>query len=356
MGVSWSGWEGSSGILWGLIVTSAVLTLLSLVMATIAVAAHLASKRRKQARRRDVDAWRRRLLDVLAGDAPPESLTDQVPAPKRRRFLAFLVPYATTVRGKAQEAIQDVARPFLPAIEPDLKHRGAMVRAQAARRIGLLGSKEQAPALSEVLDDASDFVASIAFRHLARWSEPDDAPRLLDTVRRLTRADRGRLVSSLVELGEGAAPFLREELANEARTPFERVVCAETLRWMSDGDAASVAADLLAAGDLDSELTAALLRLVRRVGGARHASAVRRYCRAEVPFVRIQATRALGQLGGESDGALLADRVRNDPSRWVALSAAQSLAGLGRTDELRQLKDSDHARSAIATDLLPTET
>lgn len=319
---------------------------------------HLAAKWRKQARRQDREQWQQALLDVLAGAVPPEYLSDQVGLAQRRRFLSFLVEHATTVTGSAMERIRAVARPFLQFAEKDLRAGPRMVRAQAVRRIGLLGGPDYIPVLDEALDDRSDFVSFIAFQHLARWSGPDEAPRLLGAVSRLSRVDRVQLVSALVEVGEEAAPLFREELRNEDRTPFERAVCAETLRWLGDGDAASVATDLLNATDPDSELTAALLRLLRRVGvgGPRDAAIIHQYCRSDVPFIRIQATRALGQLGGERDVSILVDRVQNDPSRWVALSAAQSLADLGRTDELRRLSANGQGQaSTIASDLLPAE-
>ncbi|MFB6097770.1 MAG: HEAT repeat domain-containing protein [Salinibacter sp.] len=350
-----SGWGfGDNGVLWAIVVACGVFTLLSLAMATTAVVAHLVSKRRARTRKRDKAAWRRLLLDILAGDAPPEALSNRVEMANRHRFLSFLVSYAITIRGREHQTLREVARPFLPSVERDLQDRSPMIRAQAVQRLGLLGDSEtHAPLLRDALDDPSQFVGGVAFRHLAKWSDPDDVPLLLEAVRRLSRADRTQLVASLVELGENAAPFLRTALADDERTRFEREVCAETLRWLGDVDAASVAADLLATTDPPPELTAALLRLLRRVGGTRHASIVRPYCDDEVPFVRIQAARALGQLGESSDGALLAERVRTDPSRWVALSAAQSLAELGRTDQLRQLRDAASDRGPIAADLLP---
>lgn len=346
----------SWGVLWLLIVGCGALTVLALGLSIVAVASHLASKRRKRTRRQDREQWQQALLDVLAGAVPPEYLSDQVSLSQRRRFLSFLVEHATMVTGNALERIRAVARPFLPTTEKDLQAGFRMVRAQAVRRIGLLGGADYTDTLDEALDDRSDFVAFIAFQHLARWSGPDEAPRLLDAVSRLSRVDRVQLVSALVEVGEEAAPFFREELRNEDRTLFERVVCAETLRWLGDGDAAPVASDLLKAPDADPELTAALLRLLGRVGSAQHAVVVRSHCRSDVSFVRIQATRALGQLGGEKDVACLTDRIQNDPSRWVALSAVQSLADLGRTDELRRLSTHGGDRaSTIASDLLPAE-
>lgn len=347
----------SSTVLWGLIIASLVLAAFSLALVVTAVAAHFASKNRKQTRQQNLEQWQQTLVDVLAGDTPPKLLSDRVSPSQRNQFLSFLVAYATTVRGRALKRIREVARPLLPTAEKNLRAGSRMVRAQAVRRIGLLGGPERAGVLDEALDDNSEFVALIAFRHLAEWVDPEDAPRLLNAVPHLSRSDRVQLVSALVEVGEEAAPFFRTELCNEERSVFERVVCAETLRWLGDGDAAPVAADLLIApADSDPELTAALLRLLRRVGSPRHAEVVRPHCRADVPFVRIQATRALGQLGEDRDASLLADRVQNDPSRWVALSAAQSLAELGRTDQLRHLSESGSDRASIAADLLPTET
>jgi HEAT repeat protein len=351
------GWLGEGwGVLRLLIVGCGALTVLALGLSVAAVVSHLAAKWRKQARRQDREQWQQALLDVLAGAVPPEYLSDQVGLAQRRRFLSFLVEHATTVTGSALERIRAVARPFLQFAEKDLRAGPRMVRAQAVRRIGLLGGPDYIPMLEEALDDRSDFVSFIAFQHLARWSGPDEAPRLLGAVSRLSRVDRVQLVSALVEVGEEAAPLFREELRNEDRTPFERAVCAETLRWLGDGDAAPVAFDLLKTPDADPELTAALLRLLSRVGSAQHAVVVRSHCRSDVSFVRIQATRALGKLGGEEDVACLTDRIRNDPSRWVALSAAQSLADLGRTDELRRLSANGEGQaSTIASDLLPAE-
>ncbi|MFB6279158.1 MAG: HEAT repeat domain-containing protein [Salinibacter sp.] len=342
-----------SGVLWGLIIASLVLTAFSLVLGLTAVAAHFTSKNQKRTRQQNREQWRQALVDVIVGDASPQALSDQVEPSQRNQFLSFLVVYATTVRGQALERIREVARPLLSTAEKNLHARSRMVRAQAVRRIGLLGGRERAGVLDDALDDNSEFVALIAFRHLAEWSGPNDAPRLLNAVPHLSRADRVQLVSALVEVGEEAAPFFRKELRSGERSVFERVVCAETLRWLGDGDAAPVAVDLLKTSDPDPELTAALLRLLRRVGNPRHAPIVRRHCRADVPFVRIQATRALGQLGEDQDASLLADQVQNDPSRWVALSAAQSLAELGRTDQLRRLSESGDDRASIAADLLP---
>ncbi len=343
----------SSGVLWALIIASGVLTILSLTLVITAVVAHLLSKRRTQTRQRDLERWQQTLLDILAGDTPPETLSDQVEASQRRRFLSFLVAYATTVKGRALTRIRAVARPFLSITKKNLHAGSRMVRAQTVRQIGLLGGEDYAPVLDEALDDRSDFVSFIAFQHLAKWVGPDEAPRLLDTVPHLSRVDRVQLVSALAEIGEEAVPFFRKELRNEDRTSFERVVCAETLRWLGDGDAAPAAVDLLKTSDNDPELTAALLRLLSRVGSTQHAVVVRSHCRSDVSFVRIQATRALGQLGGEKDVACLTDRIRNDPSRWVALSAAQSLAELGRTEQLRHLSDRGDDRASIAADLLP---
>jgi HEAT repeat protein len=146
-------------------------------------------------------------------------------------------------------------------------------------------------------------------------------------------------------------------MADDARSPFVRVCCAEALRWLGDTAAAPVAAHLLREADVEHEeaspeVTASLLRLLRAVGQAEHRPLVRRFCRSPVPFVRIHAARALGQLGSAEDDTVLGTLVVEDQSRWVALSAAQSLVELDRVAPLRALQTDDHDRATLAANFL----
>lgn len=340
-----------------LIGVSGGLTLLSIGLAAVATGRHFWSRYQTRRWTQRKEAWTAQLLLVLADELSPRSFVDQVQMTHYDEFLGFLLPYATTVTGEAKTYIQALARPCMPRLRRQLRARRPLVRAQAVQRIGLLGGPEQAESLRTMLDDPSDQVAEVAFQRLGRLGGPDDADRLLQSLNRLTHVDRRQISSVLVELGDGAASTLRDAMADDTRPPFVRVCCAEALRWLGDGTAASVAARLLREtepGDegSSSEVTASLLRLLRRVGQASHGPIVRSFCHSPVPFVRIHAARALGQLGTPEDEDLLGTLVADDDSRWVALSAAQSLVELGRTTPLRTLHDADHRRTELASHFL----
>ncbi len=341
-----------------LILASAGLAVLALGFGLVAVGSHLWHRIKERQRAARTEAWRTQLLEVLAGERPPRSLVDSVSTTHRDDFLRFLLPYATTVRGPVAERMQAIARSFMPRLRRKLRSRRALVRAQAAQWIGLLGGPEQASALRDALDDPSDRVVEIAFRRLAQLGGPADTERLLARLDRLSHVDRRRISSALVELGDDAAPALRAAMDDVDRSPFARVCCAEALRWLGDTAAAPVAARLLRDIGIEHEeaspeVSASLLRLLRAVGQAEHRPLVRRFCRSPVPFVRIHAARALGQLGTAADKDLLGTLVDEDDSRWVALSAAQSLLDLGQTAPLRTIHHRDHGRSELASNFLP---
>ena len=341
-----------------IILATAAFTLLTLVTGMIALCVHGWKRYRKRVHRKERAAWTTTLMDVLAGETAPNVLADPVRPRQRGRFLSFLSVYATSVRGNELDRIRAVARPFLPAIRDKVHHRRPAVRAQAVRRLSLFGDGEYLPALREALDDPSETVAWMAMMGLAKRGTADDANLVIRHLDRLSGIDRRQLTSALVELGEDAAPALRRALASpliseEPQSPFTRLICAEALRWLADAAAAPIAVSLLDQDTDDPELRAALLRLLRRVGRTRHAPAVRAQCQSEVPFVRIHAARALGQLGTADDEDLLASLLHNDEARWVALSAIRSLSELGQTSPIRQLAASAHDRAALAEGFLP---
>lgn len=329
-----------------------VFVILAFVFAGIAMVTHLREKGRERRRHTLRQQWKTQLLDVLAADLPPQRLIDQVSSSQERLFLEFLVPYAATLEGRAQELLTRLATPFLTHLEEDLQARNAGRRARTVQLFGMLGDASCRGILRRCLDDPSPLVARTAFRWLARRGRPRDAEFILSRLDRLSNYDVSQLSSAMVHLGEEAAPVLRSCLGDDAQPTFVRIVCAETLRWMGDGEAASLGAQLLVYGT-DPELTAALLRLLRRVGRPEHAPIVRSYCDSDVSFVRIHAARALGQIGDpDDDEKILRDLVSGAESRWVALNAAKSLTELDQKAPLRLLSRSGHERADLAASVL----
>ncbi len=346
------------GTLLVLIVATGAFMLITMIAGMITLGVHAWKKYRQRTYRTERDEWRAALLDILAGEKAPDALSDAVRSRQRSRFLSFLGVYATSVRGQELDRIRAVARPFLAAVQEKTKSRRSVVRAQAVQRLTLFGDDTHLPALRAALDDPAETVAWRAMMGLARRGPPEDAHLVIRHLDRFSNIDRRQVTSALVELGEDAAPILRQAMASsmsedEPQSAFTRLICAEALRWLADAASAPMAKSLLEQDADDPELRAALLRLLRRVGHARHAPAVRAQCNSEVPFVRIHAARALGQLGTAADEDLLASLLYNDESRWVALSAARSLSELGLTSPIRQLAQSSHERTSLAEGLLP---
>jgi two-component system phosphate regulon response regulator PhoB len=343
---------GASGPLAVMILLTALLLSGAVLIALTATLLHAHATRRERHRARLEATWRPLFFEVLAGDAPPDALVDRVPPAQERRFLSFLAPYAARFEGRARALISRLAAPFLARLEADLDRRRPGTRARAVQLLGLLGDASCRAPLRRCLDDPSPLVTYTAFRWLSRRGAPEDAPALLGRIDRLSGVSTKQLSSSLVHLGGEAAPTLRSALADETASSTVRVVCAETLRWMGDGEAAPLAAQLLA-DEPEPELTAALLRLLRRVGCPEHALLVRSYCDSDVPFVRIHAARALGQIGHpDHDRTRLRRLVTGARSRWVAYNAAKSLTELGQPTPLHHLSQSTHARADLADTVL----
>jgi two-component system phosphate regulon response regulator PhoB len=342
----------AAGPLGLMVLLTALLLSGAVLLALTATLLHAHATLREHRRARLEATWRPLLLRVLAGDAPPDALVDRVSPSRERLFLSFLVPYAARFEGRARSLISRLAAPFLARLEADLDRRRPGTRARAVQLLGLLGDASCRAPLRRCLDDPSPLVTYTAFRWLSRRGDSEDASALLGRIDRLSGVSTTQLSSSLVHLGAEAAPTLRSALADETASPTVRVVCAETLRWMGDGEAAPLAAQLLA-DEPEPELTAALLRLLRRVGCPEHALLVRSYCDSDIPFVRIHAARALGQIGDpDHDRTRLRRLVTGARSRWVAYNAAKSLTELGRPAPLHHLSQSPHARADLADSVL----
>lgn len=347
----------ASDLIATLILGSGALMLLSVCFAAFALGSHVWSRYQTRVWKRQKEDWDAQIVTVLAGDLRPQTLTDTVPKKYYGSFLEALMPYATVVDGAEKQIIQALAAPFLPRVKANLSSRRSLVRARAVQRLGLLGGPEQAAALRQMLDDSSPRVVERTVHSLARVGGAADAERLLDCLPRLAHVDPRHLSSSLVHLGEAAAPTMRAAMADDERPPFVRICCAETLRELRDTASVAAAAWLLEDAKFRDMLqfpkvTASLLRLLKHLGKGVHGPLIRAYCHAPASFVRLHAARALGQLGTPEDEVLLGALVYGDESRWVALGAARSLIEIGSITPLRKLRTLDHPRAALASDLL----
>jgi HEAT repeat protein len=311
---------------------------------------HLRADRRAARDRARTATWERGVFRVLAGTTPPEALWQTVPTRDAFLFLDLLLRLSFRVGGAERAQLCALAEPFLPALLPTLAASRSADRARAALLLGTLGTDDDLAIVAVSLHDPSALVAMTAAQTLARRQRVAYGDDLLKVVDRFERWGRNYVASLLAAMGPGFIPALLRLYADTERSSETRAVAAETLRWLNATEAAATAAALLHTED-DREVTAASLRLLRRVGGSEHAATVRPFCTAADPVVRIHAVSALASLGDADDAPRLLMAL-SDPSQWVALGAARGVRALGGHDDLRRAGALTHPRAALARTVL----
>ncbi len=329
-----------------------VLVLLGVAgLLVVAATLHRVRHLRRARRRADLLAeWTPALLDVLAGTTDPALLHARVQPRDAAAFTDSLLQYAFVVKGEARHRLDALAAPYLPARARLLVHADPHARVLGVRLLGLLGYERYADVLLRTLDDPSDLVAMSAAQILAQQQHPILADAIVARLERFQRWGPSLVTSMLTSLGSGAAPRLLAVFSDARASVFARSVAADALRWLNYLPAADAAAALLALHP-DRELTAAALRLLRRLGRPAHADVVRPFCTAPDPVVRIHAVSALAALGGAAETPLLRAAF-DDDSHWVAIRAAQGLLSVGEAGTLRTLAASEHARADLARQML----
>ena len=294
--------------------------------------------------------WDPVMLDVLSGAAPVDALEALVPREDSRRFVEYLMRYARRIRGAERVLITGLAGPHLYVVSGDLANGNVERRAQAAHMLGELGPIRYRSELLTALDDPAPVVVMIAAKALSRDYRADDAPRLIESVSRLSLLTSRMLVAMLHQLGPQAAWAFRQTLADPRQPAKPRAVAAKVLAGFNDQASADIAAAVLDQTN-DVDLRVAALQVIERVGTADHLPLARRLTKDPEPAVRGSAIKILGTQGNEADVPLLVDALE-DPVSWVAIHAAEGLRRRGRAvleavAEVRRRRSSVVAREML---------
>jgi HEAT repeat protein len=340
-------------ILLFLVIAILFLLVLAFFFGIYAILLRMANNRKAARWRRLESLWEQTILEVMEEEQPPEALWKKVRPPDILYFVDFLLRYARRLRGREWEILCELARPYLRRIADHITKGEPERRARAVQTLSGLGFREYTGFLLRALDDPSPLVAMIAARSLIRKEHPEYIEKVLVQLHRFHNWSPGYLASLLASIGSAAAPELRRTLTNPQSSPYTRAVAAEALRRLNDFTAADAAANILQI-ETNRDLLAASLRLLTQTGRPEHLPAIRPLCESPDYVVRAQAVRALGCLGEKEDGSRLV-KAFDDPSPWVAMSAAWSLRIAGRMELLNQLAASDHSRSNLARQVLAEE-
>ncbi len=294
--------------------------------------------------------WKPLVLEFLNGEVPPERVWVEVAYKDRLHFVRFLVLVARRLRGEERDVLGTLARPYLREVAGQLDTADAERRARAVQTLSMLGLDEYAATVIGALDDPSPLVAMVAARALSSERHPEFAAHVLKRLHRFTGWDTAFLSSMFASIGPEVAPHLLAVLRDQSREPSVRTVAADALRRLNHLAAGDAAAEVLRTAS-DTDLLAAALRLLARVGRPEHLPSVRGLIDHPRMPVRAEAATALGAIGSQQDIGLL-QLAFDDPSIWVAMHAARALDEIGASSALVATARSRHPRAELAREAL----
>ena len=257
-------------------------------------------------RRSTLTARYRAAVDaLLRPDADDTALVALARAPKRHRAVIasmLLKPLAIST-GSVVERLRGGAR-AIGLVEQwtrQLEHRRWWVRAEAARALGLVRESRALPLLIRALDDDHEEVRAAAVEALGLIGNPQTIPVLLSRLTDQSRNQRARIIEALREFGDAATAALVEHAQ----------------RRMDD---AAVIADVLGL-----------------VGGPVASQQLMAWMTQPRTEVRVAAMRALGTIGLDETGLIVALQALDDPDPAVRAMAARALGRARREESAEDL-------------------
>lgn len=336
-----------------LVIVTAVLLATSVAFVGATLALRLGNVRRARRWTALEQRWERDLLDTLSGEVAEDAARFQVSRAEALFFVGVLARYARRVSGSERALLARLAEGYLPVVEEQLRHPLEERRARAVQALALFGGTRYEASIVAMLDDPSSLVAMAAASSLSRRESAARADSVIARLPRFTRWRPRVLAAMLARFGPSAAARLRAVVADRDAVPETRAVAADALRLLNDIEAADVASAQLVdrTGPAHREVVIACLRLVAKVGGARHVAAVRSHAGSPDPAIRSAVVEALATIGDATDAPMLLAAV-DDRSPLVAAEAAHALARIGRGDLLASIPDDGSTRALLAREVL----
>lgn len=359
-----------------LILTVLVTLLLTIAFTLVTVKLRIGNTRKAARWAKLESAWQPLLLAVIAGDATPVSLINQIEDNDRLFFLDYLTHYASRLAGAELRILNTLAAPFLPLLETRLAAKDYEQRARSIHTLGIFAAGYYQADFIHLLDDRSPLVALTAARALAATRNLNHVPALFARVDRFETWSPKFLATLFTGMGSGVAPHLRDKIADPEIPAQARLVALEVLIELRDIPGADNAAALLTGSETtapgyyrratdpaaailivretDVNLRAAALRLIAAVGLPRHLPVIRTELASPNPILRSHAATALGTIVKPAAPADL-DRLElclNDNTIWVAIQAVGALINAGGFARMTALVATAHPRAELVRQFL----
>jgi len=337
-------------LLLGLIIYLFILLLVALSLVLFTLRLHQSNEQKSQLWRQLEERWEPLLMEILAQEQWPDSFHKLVQEGEELFFIDFLMRYAEKLSGKSRQAITELAQPYLPQLAARASGGDSEQRARAILTLSTLAPKDYEAEIVAALDDESPLVCMLATRSLADNQATQFTAQILDKTTRFKAWSQSYLISTLVALARQEREILRSHLTESHRPEWIRLIILKALTELNDWQAMPLAVEFLNM-DGDRELQAAALQFISRLGHDGLLDLIRKKCHADDFVIRLNAVKALAQLGNEKDQELL-EKLIADPSQWIAYQAAFALKKTQNFEALMRIAHSDHSRAALAEQVL----
>ncbi len=327
-----------------------ILVIMAVLLVIITLRLHHANQK-KAAKWAEMEArWKPLLMRVLAGEAWPDEIQTSIGDGEGLYFIDYLMRYAEKLSGETRRRATALADPYLPKLLSRVHKGDAEQRARAILTLSILAPEDHQDRMVQALEDESPLVATMAARALAENGEINYLNPILEKMPRFRSWSQTYLVSMLVSLGKDQPEYLREALVLTHQPNWVKTVIMKALTEINDWNALPLAVQFLQE-DADREVQAASLQFLARIGHDGLLDLIRQKCRHDDFVIRLNAVKALANLGTPEDRELLL-QLLHDPSQWIALQAAQALKATHNLEDLLQVAESTHPRAELAREVL----
>jgi HEAT repeat protein len=335
-----------------LILTVYILTLLFFALGLVALTVRLhKSNTEKASRWKSLEAkWDPITSSIVAGFMPPQALLEKVNENEKLFFVDYLMRFVPKLAGETRKMLCDMAIPYLDQLAERMENGDEEQRSRAVLTLSTMGFERYQDLIVKAIYDPSPLVAMLAARSLSDTGASQYLGLILAKIDIFRTWSAAYLTSMLESLSRNAPLELLNSLKQGGYPDWVQAIIIRALAQLNCLEAVPAAAQLLR-DDVDQEVQSAAFLLLAKLGQTEYKPLIRGKCQHENFVIRLNAIKALAQLGDSSDASLLEELLK-DPSHWVALQAAEALKATGSLDVLNRFADTDHPHAELALQVL----
>lgn len=327
-----------------------LLLFLALGLVALTVRLHKSNKEKASHWKNLEEKWDPITSSIIAGFMPPQALLDKVGENEKLFFVDYLMRFVPKLEGETRQMLCDMAAPYLDQLATRVEKGDEEQRARAVLTLSAMGFERYQDLIVKAIYDPSPLVAMLASRSLADTGASQYLGLILSKIDIFRSWSAAYLTTMLESLARSNPGLLLNALEKEPHPDWVKAIMLRALAQLNYLEAAPFTAKLLES-DMDREVQAAGFFLLAKLGQTQYKPLIRSKCEHADFVIRLNAIKALAQLGDKTDAPLL-ESLLKDPSHWVALQAAEALKATGSLEILDHFADTDHPHAELALQVL----